>query len=152
MPSADPDAVNMLTPLGRLLTERMAAEGWHLRDVVRPPDGTRKGAPARSTFSHYLQPGGWLQTLPRPKAITELATAVRVREDVIRDAAYRSLASERDKVSVSGSGPGTVGPSSNTDEVRLQRPPGISDQEWARLRRTAEATLEALFDQYARGD
>lgn len=90
-----PDPADVRTPLTELLQRRMDENGWRLADVTRPPDGTRPGAPARSTMSQHLQRGYWLSTMPRPKTIDELATAVRVNAEEIREAAWRSLDANR---------------------------------------------------------
>lgn len=105
MPRRTPDPANVPTPLTKLLLDRMAANEWELRDVTRPPDGTREGAPARSTMSWYLQPGRWLKTLPRPATMEELATAVRVTPETIEEAAFRSLTRNAGKKDVTEQNP-----------------------------------------------
>lgn len=86
-----PDLERVATPLTALLESRMDERGWKLRDVVRPPDGTRVGGPARATMSQHLQVGYWLSSMPRRETIKQLATAVHVSPEEIRDAAYRSM-------------------------------------------------------------
>ena len=70
----------------------MEEEGWKLRDVTRPPDGTRVGGPPRATLSNYLQDGVWLRTLPRPQTRQQLAAAVGVDVAEITEAAVKSMA------------------------------------------------------------
>lgn len=107
MPADDPDPAQMLTPLGRLLRDRMADNEWQLPDVCRPPDGKLKGGPARSTISWHMQPGHWLKTMPRPETRKQLAKAVRVDVADITEAAWNSMESNRGDTDVAhrNSGP-----------------------------------------------
>lgn len=95
MSGEGPDAARM-TPLAKLLRESMDQGGWDLKDVTRPPDGRRPGGPARSTMSWHLQPERWLKTNLRPATVKELATAVRVSEDRVAEAAAISQERFRD--------------------------------------------------------
>lgn len=45
----------------------------------------------------------------------------------------------------------TVGGADEDDVWRYQRPQGITDQQWEQAKRTAQATLAALFDEYGDG-
>lgn len=42
-----------------------------------------------------------------------------------------------------------VGSPEQDDDIRRQRPEGISDRDWAALRRRSDATLDALFEEYS---
>lgn len=106
-----------VTPLTRLLQSRMDENGWRLRDVTRPPDGSRDGAPARATMSQHLQPNYWLSTMPRPKTIDELAVAVRCSAEEIREAAWKSLGANRGKTTTDHTDDASVGRGSQTADV-----------------------------------
>ena len=142
MADVDPDDANVMTPLAQLLQARMDEKGWKLQDVVPPK---RPNGPPRATMSHYLQPGKWLQTMPRPKAIKELAAAVQISEEAISDAAYRSLASNRGKALPPAE------PVFARDDWRFQRPEGISDEQWETLQAEFEGIADVLAKRY-RGD
>jgi hypothetical protein len=144
--NVDPDDSLVMTPLAKLLRDRMDEKRWKLQDVTRPPEGKRDGGPARSTMRHYLQPGNWLRTMPRPKAIEELATAMRLDKAAIQQAAYQSLMSNRGKDPELLAAPHHADDAD--DEIRYQRPEGLTDAEWERMKRTANAQLRALFEEY----
>ncbi len=144
MARLSPEAERVPTPLTRLLRTRMDQEGWVLRDVTRPPDGLRPGGPARSTMSQHLTPGYWLQTLPRPRTIKELAIAVRLSEEKIKEAAWRSLESNRD---LPDPQPGGTASLSLTAGVAVGRgrqgddalhPEDFSEEQWRQVRKYAE--------------
>ncbi len=91
-------------------------------------------APARATMSQHLQPGYWLSTMPRPKTIDELAVAIRVSAEQIREAAWRSLDANRDQKAPEEQ---PVGRASDGGQVLPLE--GLTDEQVAALRSIAEA-------------
>lgn len=90
-----PDDAEVPTPLTRLLRNYMADRSLRLRDVTRPPSGNKTGAPARATMSYYLKDGMWLQQMPRPTTLRQLAVAVGADQREVEKAAWLSLESNR---------------------------------------------------------
>jgi hypothetical protein len=125
-----------MTPLTVLLHSRMEENGWKLRDVCRPPDGTLRGAPARATMSQHLQPGYWLKSLPREQTREELAIAVRVSPDEILQAAIASLAANRHHISApEGDGELVARGRHGGPVLPLD---GLTDEQQSQLRQLAE--------------
>lgn len=145
------------TPLSVLLQSKMDQNGWTLRDVTRPPDGIRPDGPARSTFSYYLQPGHWLKTMPRRKALDELASVIGLDIAIVAEIAWQSTVAYRETQDASGfkdlrlkdlqgESPRSVVPPSEDDAIRFRRPAGMTDAEWRRIKGIAERQIRALFE------
>lgn len=113
---------------GRLSSQRAAAEsagiseGWW-RAVVA--GGQKRGET-------------WVPVRAAPETYMAMAAVVGV-EDQVRELLGDEAPTEN------------VGGPSEDDVWRYQRPQGITDQQWEQAKRTAQATLTALFDEYGDG-
>jgi transcriptional regulator with XRE-family HTH domain len=88
-----------MTPLGRLIRDRMAERGWSFRNVAD------RGKLSPSTVQQWTQPKR-LKHTPRPDLLEKLARGLMLPEQQVRDAAaqsagftiYREISGEYEKV------------------------------------------------------
>lgn len=81
--------VEGMTPLQALIVTRMTERGW------TPPQVEKRGV-KHATLHRYMNPVQ-LRTLPRQSVLADLAKALDLTVEEVRDAAVRSLDSEQDE-------------------------------------------------------
>lgn len=119
-------------PLGRYVEARMEEEDWTYDDLVRNAD--RQGIKVSPELFRRARKDDFVQPL-REASVEKLAAGLLTTKDHIRDLDFAFWR------------PTNEAPDPE-DEIRYQRPAGISDREWERLRRAAQGTLRALFEEY----
>lgn len=105
--SSEPDG---MTPLQRLIVERMLDQRWEPRDVEQ------RGGVSHATLHRYMQPVV-LKQLPRQSVLRQLADGLRLPEARVRAAAVASLEDNLADGGDEDQGSGPVGRTGDPDAM-----------------------------------
>jgi len=121
---------------------------------------TRDEAAARRAVEAEMGDRGWdIQRLSQeagldPGTVGDFLSGARWPRIPTRGSIERALGWQPGRLAEIADGvePRTVGGEVNdADLFVFRRPPGMGDREWERLRRSKQAEMEALFDEYGDG-
>lgn len=126
------------SPLALFIRQKMESERWTYDDLVQNARA-RKLRASSEVFRKAANDGH--RTPLRPATVTQLAAGLHETEAQIRDLDNLRW----------GTGSGVVSAFIEDPSAAFvfRRPPGMTDQEWARFRRSKQAELDALFDEYS---
>lgn len=116
-----------MPPLQKLILEQMRARGWS------PPQVEDRGV-KHATLHRYMKPL-ILKGMPRDATLQELAKALDLDEQRLREAAYRSLAANRGVVDRAAEDVPVARTRQGGPVLPLE---GLTEEQQEHLRRTAE--------------